>query len=55
MTNIRLRIEDAVPTVGLGTVGILPWAGAGPTSAKAPTPTVAYRMAPVTWAMGETI
>jgi hypothetical protein len=56
MTNIRLRIEDAIPTVGFGSVGTSLFAGAGPMSGRgSSTTTVAYRMAPVTAAMVETI
>jgi hypothetical protein len=58
MTNIRLRIEDAIPTVGFGSVGTSLFAGAGPMSGRGSstsTTTVAYRMAPVTAAMVETI
>jgi hypothetical protein len=55
MTNIRLRIEDAIPTVGFGSVGTSRFAGAGPLSGRGSTTPVAYRMAPVTPVMVETI
>lgn len=53
MTNIRLRIEDAIPTVGFGSVGNMPRARANPTVSRSLA--IAYRMAPVTSTTFETI
>ncbi len=56
MTNIRLRIEDATPMVGFGSVGTTLFAGVASTSSRGSGATpVAYRMAPVTPVMVETI
>jgi hypothetical protein len=55
MTNIRLRIEDAIPAVGFGSVGTAPCSGTTPGSRGPSTTPVAYRMAPVSPAKVETI
>ncbi len=56
MTNVRLRIEDAIPAVGLGSVGHFLYAGAPSTGRTGLSNTqVAYRMAKVTPAGFETI
>ena len=56
MTNIRLRIEDATPMVGFGSVGTTLFVGASPTRGRGSLTTpVAYRMAPVGPATVETI
>ncbi len=56
MTNIRLRIEDATPVVGFGSVGTTLFAGGSPTSGRGSLTTpVAYRMAPIGPAAVETI
>ena len=56
MTNIRLRIEDAIPAVGLGSVAHFPYAGAPSAGREGSSNTqVAYRMARVTPAGFETI
>jgi len=56
MTNIRLRIEDATPMVGFGSVGTTLFAGVGSPSGRGSLATpVAYRMAPVAPGMVETI
>ncbi len=56
MTNIRLRIEDAVPGMGLGSVGHSLFAGTTSLDHKGSSNTqVAYRMARVTAARVETI
>ena len=55
MTNIRLRIEDAIPVVGFGSDGTAHFSGAT-TGSRGPIATpVAYRMAPVSPAKVETI
>ncbi len=55
MTNVRLRIEDAIPAVGFGSVGT-PSFSATTTGRWGPATTrVAYRMAPVVPARVETI
>ena len=56
MTNIRLRIEDAIPAVGLGSVSHFLYPGAPTTGCKGLSNTkVDYRMAKVTPAGFETI
>ena len=54
MTNTRLRIEDAIQTVGFGSVGNSLLAGAGSVARSLGAP-VAYRMAPVALGRVETI
>jgi hypothetical protein len=48
MTNIRLRIEDAIPAVVLGSMGDSFATHAGSAAARSVVTPVAYRMAPVT-------
>ena len=55
MTNIRLRIEDAIPVVGFGSVGTAHFSGTTTGSRESSTTPVAYRMAPVSPAKVETI
>lgn len=56
MTNIRLRIEDAAPVVGIGSVGTPLFAEAGLARGRGSlAATVAYRMDAVTPARGETV
>lgn len=55
MTNIRLRIEDAIPAVGFGSVGTAHFSGTTTGSREPSTTPVAYRMAPVSPAKVETI
>jgi hypothetical protein len=51
MTNIRLRIEDAIPAVGFGSVGTAHFSGTTTGSREPSTTPVAYRMAPVAYRM----
>jgi hypothetical protein len=54
MTNIRLRIEDVIPTVGFGSVGSGS-VGRTPAGTRSLTTPVAYRMGSVSSANAETI